>query len=159
MKPTIRTHRSGDLGWIISKHGEIYSDEFGFDPNFEIHIAAKIVSFIEKSDAFNSLWLCELEGQRAGSIAISQLSDGKAFLNFVLVPKEFRGHGVARALMATALDHARKSNISIVRLETYNVLQSARALYKDLGFQLVQTQTGLTLFGQKLDQEFWELVL
>jgi hypothetical protein len=67
MKPTIRTHRSGDLGWIISKHGEIYSDEFGFDPNFETHIAAKIVSFIETSDAFNSLWLCELEGRRAGS--------------------------------------------------------------------------------------------
>jgi len=67
----IRKAKPGDLGWVISMHGIIYSQEFQFDLNFELNIASKVVAFFEKAVAFDCLWIKEINGERAGSIAVS----------------------------------------------------------------------------------------
>jgi GNAT superfamily N-acetyltransferase len=126
----IRHPQPGDIGWIISMHGKIYSAEFGFDPRFEIHIAAKMVDFFNKVDSFNSIWVSEVEGERASSIAVSKLPDGKGFVNFVLVTQQFRGHGIARSLMEAAIEHARKNAVATLRLETYSVKAPAKCTKK-----------------------------
>ena len=159
MTGTIRKLKPGDLGWIISRHGEIYTQEFQFDAIFEVHIAAKIVDFFKKAMAFDTFWIKEIEGQRAGSIAVSKISDQVAFINFVLVSSQFRGQGVAQDLMHKAIRHARAQGMSIIRLETYSCLQNARRLYKKLGFNLSEPPNKVKKFGQSFDQEFWELRL
>lgn len=156
---TIRKLKPGDLGWIISMHGMIYSQEFQFDASFEVHIASKIVGFVEKAGAFDTFWIHEIDGERAGSIAVSRVSDQVAFINFVLVLSKFRGQGVAQELMNEAIRHARKHGMSVMRLETYSCLQNARRLYKKLGFNLNEPTNKVKKFGQSFNQEFWELRL
>jgi Transcriptional regulators len=35
----IRTHRIGDIGWAIERHGQLYADEFGWNEEFEALVA------------------------------------------------------------------------------------------------------------------------
>ena len=156
MTPHIRKHEPGDVGWIISMHGKIYAEEFQFDSSFEVHIASKIVEFFRQSEPFNSVWISEVNGERAGSIAVSRLSDRKAFINFLLVMDQFRGHGIAQSLMDVVVDHAKTRGVSVLRLETYSILESARNLYRRMGFNIVEAKAGLNRFGRSFDQEFWE---
>ncbi len=160
MDALIRNHQPGDIGWVISKHGEIYTREFSFDPSFEVHIANKFVKlFSPASSSFNSLWIAEVEGDRAGSIGISQKSDHVAFINFVLVLNEFRGSGIAKQLFETVRNHCEEQNFRTMELETYSCLVAARELYRALGFKISLTNSGVQAFGQTVDQEFWQLDL
>ncbi len=137
-------------------HGELYTREFGFDESFEIHIAAKVVELIHRDDPFNAVWIAEVDGERAGSIAVSRLPDQKAFINFVLVLHRFRGRGVARSLMDIVAEHARAREIDVLRLETYDILEGARSLYRRMGFEIVDAKAGSRRFGRSFGQEFWE---
>lgn len=47
MKITLRNPVPGDIGWLISIHGELYAEQFNFDLNFEIDITKKVVGFLE----------------------------------------------------------------------------------------------------------------
>src|ERR1700741_2694960 len=35
----LRDHQPGDIGWAIARHGEIYAQEFGWEPGFEGPVA------------------------------------------------------------------------------------------------------------------------
>ncbi len=155
---TLRTHQPGDLGWIISAHGEIYSREFGFDGSFEINIADKVLKYFSTEDDFNRIWIAMVDDKRAGSVAVRALSEANAFVNFVVVLDEFRGQGIARALMDGMIEHVRKQRFQKIRLETFTCLQAARDLYRDMGFTLVESNA-IHAFGRDLTQEFWQLAL
>ena len=137
-------------------HGELYTREFGFDESFEVHIAAKVVELLRRDEPFDSIWIAEVDGERAGSIAVSSLPGQKAFINFVLVMDRFRGRGVARSLMDVVAEHARAHEIEVLRLETYDILEGARRLYRKMGFEIVDAKTEFRRFGRSFGQEFWE---
>lgn len=149
----------GDIGWVISMHGKIYAQDFQFESQFELDIARKLVLFFDKADDFDLLLIPLVNGCRAGSIAISKESTQTAFLNFVLVEPTFRGQGVATKMMHETISHARQHRFSKLRLETYSCLLSARRLYKRLGFCLTRSNPDIEKYGQRFDQEFWELEL
>ena len=151
----IRTARDDDPEWVIARHGAVYSGEFGFDAQFEADIATKLYAFLEKDDPFKRLWIAEIDGECAGSIAVSTEAEDIAFINFVLVEPIFRGKGIAQALMDTALGHVRDNGISTIRLETYSCLESARKLYARYGFTIESATPGIEKYGQSFDREFW----
>ncbi len=160
MKLTIRTHAPGDIGWIISRHGEIYTTEFNFDPYFEIHIANKFVHFFRKEKSkFDTIWIAIIDEERVGSLAISKKSEEKGFINFVLVSDQYRGHGIAQKLFDTAIQHCKNHKFEVIELETYDRLKSARKLYDKLGFEIITVHKDVTLFGQTMNQEFWQMRL
>ncbi|WP_022664933.1 GNAT family N-acetyltransferase [Desulfospira joergensenii] len=155
----IREKGPGDLGWIISEHGSVYAGEFGFDSGFEVDIAQKAVALCQKDEDFTKIWIKEINGRNAGSIAISEKKKGIAFINFLLVSEEFRGRGIAGELMARAMDHAGRNGYKKLRLETYSCLKTARKIYADLGFHISEPLEEMEKYGRKFDREFWELEL
>lgn len=140
-------------------HGLVYAREFGFNADFELGIARKAARICESPDPFNRLWIMDVDGQRAGSIAVSKADDGAAFINFVLVLDEFRGRGIARELMEHLIAYVADSGIATIRLETYTCLVLARELYKTLGFTIASSEKNCQRFGLSLEQEYWELRL
>jgi len=140
-------------------HGLIYAREFGFDAQFEIGIARKAAIIAGSDDPFDCIWIKEVDAQRAGSIAVSRMEDGAAFINFVLVLDEYRGRGIALELMQHLIAHVRDAGIDRIRLETYSCLQQARIMYKKLGFEIASCDRNCQRFGQVLEQEYWELQL
>ncbi|SOZ64428.1 putative GnaT-family acetyltransferase [Cupriavidus taiwanensis] len=155
----LRTAQAGDHEWIVAAHGEVYATEFGFDGRFQDGIARKMQAIRQLSSPFNRIWVGWVGDQRAASIAISERPGSVAFLNFVLVLPRYRGSGAGRALMSTALDHARAHALKEVQLETYSCLVDARALYRRLGFRTTQLVPAQAAFGRTFDQEFWALSL
>ena len=159
MSASIKQIGPGDIGWIISQHGLVYSDEFNFDFNFEIDIALKIVSLCKKRDPFTRIWIKKVNGENAGSIAISKIGEKIAFINFLMVLNRYRGRGIAQALMECALNHAKINGFERISLETYSCLKSARKIYTGIGFRISDPVKQVNKYGQNFNQEFWELVL
>ena len=149
----------GDLGWMISMHGVIYSREFHFDSNFEVDIARKAIALCDKKDGFSEIWIKKVAGENAGSIAVSNIAEGVAFINFVLVLERYRGQGIAGELMRHALDYAKTQGCHQVKLETYSSLTNARKLYATLGFRISGPVKQLEKYGQTFEQEFWAIEL
>ena len=156
MKITLRNPVPGDIGWLISIHGESYAEQFNFDSNFEVHIAKKVIGFLENDAKFNKIWIAETGTERVGSIAISLRQNQTSFINFLLVKREYRGHGIAKQLMDKVIYHSQKFNINSIRLETYSCLKDSRNLYKKYGFEPYEVRPNLEKYGQSFDQEFWE---
>lgn len=156
MEINLREPMPGDIGWLISMHGKLYAEQFGFDANFERDIARKVVSFLDRQDAFNRIWLATINNEPVGSIAVSSRPDQSAFINFLLVKTEYRGYGVAKVLMNQLISHCRDHGAAQLCLETYSCLTSARALYKQYGFEISSSNSAVEKYGQSFDQEFWE---
>lgn len=154
----IRKAKTGDYGWIIATHGEVYRDQFSFDGDFEFTIADKLVTYFRQPQEGNRIWIAEVNGERAGSIGISSRPGNIGFVNFVLVLDKFRGQGIAGKLMGEMMGFAKQHGYRELRLETYTLLTDARNLYARLGFNIVESQTQ-NRFGLTLTQEFWELEL
>ena len=156
MKITLRNPVPGDIGWLISIHGELYSEQFNFDSNFEIDIAKKVLGFLENNAIFNKIWIAQAGTERVGSIAISLRENQTSFINFLLVKIEYWGCGIAKQLMDTVINHSQKFNINSIRLETYSCLKDARNLYKKYGFEPYEVRPNVEKYGQSFDQEFWK---
>lgn len=85
-----------------------------------------------------TLLLAWVDGALAGCCALRPL-DGSDYSNAaemkrLYVRPPFRGLGLGRQLTEGILDAARKSGYSCVLLDTLDDMESARALYEDLGF-------------------------
>ena len=43
----IRTHRPGDMGMVIHRHGVLYAEEYGFNDQFDVYVAKAMAEFVE----------------------------------------------------------------------------------------------------------------
>lgn len=86
-----------------------------------------------------ALLLAWVDGSVAGCCALRQLdaSDhtNAAEMKRLYVRPAFRGLGLGRQLTEAILDAARQASYSCVLLDTLDDMESARALYEDLGFK------------------------
>lgn len=75
------------------------------------------------------------QGMPAGSVALSSLDASTAVLKRLYVRPAFRGHGVARALLAEVLSFARANGYKRLVLDTHRErMQAAYDLYVSVGF-------------------------
>ena len=86
------------------------------------------------------LLLARINGEGAGCVAITRrvLADGMeaAELKRLWVEPRFRGHGVGRGLVDSAIDWARAHGCGAVVLDTVNeAMPEASELYRSLGFE------------------------
>jgi putative acetyltransferase len=86
-----------------------------------------------------ALLLAEVEGALAGCCALRPLDTvdypNASEMKRLYVRKAFRGFGLGRELAEAILDMARQAGYACVLLDTLDDMESARALYADLGFE------------------------
>lgn len=157
----IRTHRSGDLGWILERHAVLYAREYGWGESFEMLVARVVADFVARHDpAREACWVAEVEGRRVGSVMLVRHAQraGVARLRLLLVEPEARGLGLGRALVDVCTGFARTSGYRKVTLWTQSLLDAARAIYARAGYVKV-SEAPNTTFGTGLTEETWELDL
>ena len=155
----LRSHRVGDIGWIISRHGAVYAQEYGWDISFEALVAEIAAQFIKSYDpAREHCWIAEVGGEPVGSIFLVKSSDEVAKLRLLLVEKKARGLGVGRALVDQCVRFAREARYKKITLWTQSILVSARDIYLKAGFERIAAEKHHS-FGADLVGETWEMTL
>ena len=157
---TLRPHRPGDIGWMVQKHGELYTAEYGWDSTFEALAAEVGMQFLRDFDPqWENAWIAELDsGERVGCVFLIRKSTAVAKLRVLIVDPKARGLGVGKALVNACIDFARAKGYRKITLWTNSVLLAARGIYEKTGFKLVHSETHQS-FGQTLVGETWELRL
>lgn len=75
------------------------------------------------------------DGIARGCIALRKLSDGKGEVKRLYVRPEYRGNGIATALVERIVEDARNIGYKELYLDTLPELESAVRLYKSFGFE------------------------
>lgn len=157
----IRTHGPGDIGWIVSRHGALYAEQYGWDQRFESLVARISADFIDYYDPDSDrCWIAEKDGERVGSIMLVRDRENSeiAKLRLLLVEPNARGLGVGRRLIQQCVDFSKQAGYKRIVLWTQSILESARRLYKAAGFHLVAEEEHQS-FGVSLTGENWQLDL
>ncbi|MGR8010464.1 bifunctional helix-turn-helix transcriptional regulator/GNAT family N-acetyltransferase [Streptomyces hypolithicus] len=159
-RPALRAPVGGDLGWIVQRHGALYSAEFGWNAGFEGLVARIVADFAQDHDPeLERVWIAELDGRPVGSVMCARDdTPGTARLRLLLVDPSARGHGLGDLLVRTVIDFAYAAGYREVVLWTNDVLSAARKIYQRAGFTLVEEKPhhsyGVDLVGQD-----WRLTL
>jgi DNA-binding MarR family transcriptional regulator/GNAT superfamily N-acetyltransferase len=155
----LRSHRAGDIGWIVSRHGAIYAQEFGWDITFEALAAEIAAQFIRAYDpAREHCWIAEMDGEPVGSVFLVTGSNEVAKLRLLLLEKRARGLGIGRALTEQCIRFARERGYTSIALWTQSILVAARDIYQRAGFRRIAEQPHHS-FGVDLVGETWEMSL
>ncbi|MEV4178495.1 helix-turn-helix domain-containing GNAT family N-acetyltransferase [Nonomuraea sp. NPDC049709] len=147
----IRPPRTGDLGWVVYRHGVLYSEEYGWGTEFE-QLVARIVGELDFSR--DAGWIAEVGGERAGCVFCVRQDDTTAKLRMLLVEPSARGLGIGRRLVDECLRHARAEGYKRITLWTRDSLVSARRIYQAAGFELESEETG-TENGVEVNEQVW----
>lgn len=159
INPVLRTHRPGDMGWIVAQHGRFYAEQYGFDASFESLTAEITAKFLANYDAScERCWIAEIDGKPAGSVFLVRHTREIAKLRLFLVDPAARGRGAGKMLVNECVAFARACGYRTITLWTQSILVAARGIYKNAGFVHVSTEPHRS-FGQDLIGETWELEL
>jgi DNA-binding MarR family transcriptional regulator/predicted N-acetyltransferase YhbS len=138
---TLRRAEPGDLGWIVSRHGSLYAQEYGWDERLEGNVARIVADYVQSHDPEReAVWIAAVDGRRAASIMCVARSVGVAQLRVLLVEPGARGLGVGSLLVEECLSFARAAGYEEIVLWTNSVLHGARRIYERAGFAFLSEE-------------------
>ena len=156
----LRPHQPGDMGWVVSRHGVLYAQEYHFDEHFEALVAEIVAEFIQKFDARRErCWIAERNRERVGSVFLVRKSASVAKLRLLLVEPAARGLGIGKRLVEECVRFARQAGYRKMVLWTQSELTAARKIYEQAGFHLVEKKPHQSWGRKDLVSEVWELKL
>jgi DNA-binding MarR family transcriptional regulator/N-acetylglutamate synthase-like GNAT family acetyltransferase len=155
----LRPHRPGDMGWVVARHGVIYGEEYGWHSGIEALTADIVATFLKNFNAARErCWIAETDGEPVGSIFLVRETDEVARIRLLLVEPQARGLGIGKRLVDECIKFARQAGYSKITLWTHAVLTTARAIYKNAGFEVTERWVHDD-FGKPEPSETWELKL
>jgi DNA-binding MarR family transcriptional regulator/GNAT superfamily N-acetyltransferase len=164
----LRPPHSGDIGWVVGRHGALYAEEYAWDLRFEALVARIAADFVERFDAAReACWIAERGGSNVGCVFLVQarndaknnaVVEGTAQLRMLLVEPTARGLGIGARLVDECERFARAKGYRRIVLWTNSILLAARAIYARNGYLLTKSEPHES-FGHKLVGETWELKL
>jgi DNA-binding MarR family transcriptional regulator/GNAT superfamily N-acetyltransferase len=156
---TLREHRTGDMGWIVSRQGALYAEEYGWTTEYEALAADIVAQFLKNFDPVRErCWIAERDTATVGAVMIVKQSDTVAKLRLLHVEQAARGLGIGKRLVDECVRFSRAVGYQTITLWTQANLLAARHLYKAAGFTCV-AQEPHHRFGKDLVAETWELAL
>ncbi len=157
---SIRTElKSGDLGYVIYRHGKLYSEENGYGISFEAYVAGGLSEFYRLYCAErDGVWICEDEDKIIGFLVLMHRSTETAQFRYFYLEPEYRGLGLGNKLMQLFMDFLKEKGYRSVYLWTTREQTAATALYKRYGFTLTEEKES-DAFGKLLIEQRYDLIL
>ena len=131
----LRSHRPGDIGWVVSRHGAVYAQEYGWDISFEALVAEIGAQFFRNFDASREhCWIAEVGGEPVGSIFLVRGSDEVAKIACCWWRKSARARRRPHAGRAMH-PFCQRRRLRLDHAWTQSILVAARGIYARAGFE------------------------
>jgi len=159
---TIRPYRKGEENYVADVHERVYRQEYNWSDIFIAFAKQVVYDFAALPESEHAkMWVADVEGQPVGSIMLQEEETGLGHLRLFILEKEYRGTGIADALLETAMEHAKAWHFNHIYLSTAEPLTAARKKYAALGFAItrIEEMTDWTNDGTVIREEFWEMDL
>ncbi len=156
----LRAPKLGDFGWIVTRHAELYAQEYGWTEPFEGLCAQIAADFANKNDpSCERCWIAELDGENVGTVMLVKDDvPGVARIRLLLVDPKGRGLGLGTRLVNECVRFARAAGYKKITLWTHSVLTAARHVYEKAGFRLTSSEPRRS-WSKDVVAEFWDLDL
>jgi DNA-binding MarR family transcriptional regulator/GNAT superfamily N-acetyltransferase len=155
----LRDPRIGDFGWMVTRHAELYAQEYGWCEPFEGLCAQIVAVYANKHDPrCERCWIAEMSGENVGCVMLVKDSDEIARLRLLLVDPKARGLGLGQRLVDECVRFARQAGYKKMTLWTHSVLTAARRCYEKAGFTLTSSEPKHS-WGKDVVAEYWDLTL
>ncbi|WP_406278527.1 GNAT family N-acetyltransferase [Streptomyces sp. NBC_00191] len=117
-----------------AEKGEPVADVDGLPDRYQAEITDPRTAFA------GDVVLVALMGDAAvGCLVVTSLANGQSEIKRLWTDPEFRGRGIASALLGAALAHAAENGVDTVRLSVWEWRTGAIALYERLGFTVTRS--------------------
>ena len=157
---TIRTDlHSGDMGYVIYMHGNLYKKEYGYGISMEAYIADGFGEFYKNYDPImDRVWVAEYQNKIVGFLLLMHRDNHAAQLRYFILDPDFRGIRLGKKMASFYLDYLKEKGYRSSYLWTTNDLFTAAHIYKKMGFKLTE-EFESTAFGKPLKQQRYDLIL
>ncbi|MDQ0791719.1 GNAT family N-acetyltransferase [Streptomyces sp. B1I3] len=117
-----------------AEKGEPVTDVDGLPDRYRAEITGPRIAF-----AGDVVLVALLGDATVGCLVVTSLTDGQSEIKRLWTDPEFRGRGIASALLGAALAHAAENGVDTVRLSVWEWRTGDIALYERLGFAVTQS--------------------
>ena len=153
----LRPPQSGDLGWVVHRQGILYSEEWGYNEEFEAMAAEIVAAFVRHlRPSQERCWIAEMDGEVVGSVFLVRTSNTVAQLRLLFVEPSARGLGIGSRLIDECVRFATQVGYRKITLWTQSELVAARRLYKKAGFVLGAKKVHDSFGRRGLVAETWD---
>jgi len=158
--PVVRRFAADDAAAVLALILSIQREEFGFPITAADQPDLAVIPDFYQTGS-GDFWVAELDGEIVGTIALTDIGGRAAALRKMFVAPEGRGEaGAARALLETALKHARALALTDLYLGTTDTFLAAHRFYEKNGFTRVAPDDLPPAFPRMaVDTRFYQLRL